>query len=104
MSVNIAEAVFEAVPAEADVIDILARLVWMTQDNGGQIFKTLSAWLTSDDVRRAKVALNFDEVFLWDSDAEMEELLVPLLKRFPSLNDDCSAARNRWRKQFPSIR
>ena len=104
MSVNIAEAVLEAVPAEADVIHILARLVWMTPDNGGQICKTLSSWLISDDVRRAKLAMNFDEVFLWESDAEMDELLALLLQRFPSLKDDCSAARIRWRKQFPSIR
>jgi hypothetical protein len=102
LSVNVAEAIFESVPAEADVIDILARLVWMTPDNGGQIFNALSTWLISGDVRRAKTALNFDEVFLWDSDAEMEEFLVPLLQRFPSLKDDCNAARNRWRKQFPN--
>ena len=102
MSKDVAEVIFEAVPDQADIIDILSQLVWMTPDNGGQICTTLEGWLISPDLRRAKIAVNFDGVFLWDSDAEMEGFLGPLLARFPSLEDDCNAARKRWRKQFPT--
>lgn len=101
MNEDLAEVIFMAVPVRAHVIDILGRLIWMTPDNGGDICKTLQSWLVTGDAERVKVALDFDEVFLWNSESEMESLLDPLAKRLPSVMEDCIAARGRWRMQFP---
>ena len=104
MSVELVEAISNSVPDPTNVVDILGRLVWMTEDNGHSIFEVLKSWLRDGDIRRVKIALRFDEVFLWNSDSEMESLLGPLAERFPAAKDDCISARGRWRVQFPNPR
>lgn len=102
MSVELVEAIFNSVPDPTNAVDILGRLVWMTEDNGHSIFEVLKSWLRDDDIRRVTIALRFDEAFLWSSDSEMENLLGPLAERFPEAKEDCISARGRWRVQFPN--
>jgi hypothetical protein len=81
------------------IADILARLVWLTADNGAAICASLKSWLSSENEEEAAVALTFDEVFLWETDAEMEERLSGIEARFPGLSPLCTVARSRWSGQ-----
>ena len=99
----LAEHIFaERVPGAKPewIADILARLVWLTADNGAGICASLKTWLSGESEERAAVALAFDEVFLWESDAEMEAILSRIEARFPSLAPLCAAARSRWSAQL----
>lgn len=98
------EAICNSVPDPTNAVDILGRLVWMTENNGHSICEALRNWLLNGDRQRATIALRFDEVFLWDSESEMERLLCPLAERFPSVVEDCISALDRWLKQFPNAR
>ena len=82
------------------IADVLGRLVWLTADNGAEICQALRQWLTSEIKEKIVVALAFDEVFLWNSEAEMEELLSAIEARFPDLSPMCTAAKSRWKAQF----
>lgn len=79
--------------------DLFGRLIWMTEDNGAEIRGTLGRWLDSLDVEKVRIALAFDESFLWDNTSEMDLRLANVLSRFPGEAQRCKAARDRWIKQ-----
>lgn len=82
------------------IADVLAFLVWLTRDNGAAICQSLRAWLAGDNEEKAAVALVFDEVFLWNTEAEMNELLSNVESRFPRLVPLCGMVRSRWEAQI----
>jgi hypothetical protein len=82
------------------IADVLARLVWLTGDNGAGICHTLRQWLAGRNEEKAAVALAFDEVFLWNTEVEMENLLSSVETQFTNLTSMCAGARSRWRAQF----
>lgn len=101
-SQSLADHIFEKRASEAEptwIADVLARLVWLTADNGAEICQTLRQWLTSEVEEKVSVALAFDEIFLWNSEAEMEDVLLSIERRFSVLSPMCTLARNRWRRE-----
>lgn len=79
--------------------DLFGRLMWLTADNGAEICGTLGCWLDGLDVEKVRIALAFDECFLWDSTSEMDQRLANVLSRFPGEAPRCKAARDRWINQ-----
>lgn len=101
---SLANRIFSECTSAAEpewIADVLARLVWLTADNGAAICEDLRAWLTEGSRAQAACALAFDEVFLWHDEAEMDELLSAVRLRFPDLATRCDEACNRWAAQFP---
>jgi len=83
------------------IAEILARLVWLTDDNGLEISNSLRRWLTEDDLTKIEIALAFREVWLWSTPEEMDTILSSVEARFPALCDQCATLRADWQKQFP---
>jgi hypothetical protein len=52
LSVELVEAICNSVPDPTNAVDLLGRLVWMTEDDGHSIFELLKSWLRDDDIRR----------------------------------------------------
>src|SRR5689334_19661085 len=99
---DLADHIFSkrATSAEPEwIADILARLLWLTEDNGGEICNTLKRWLTEDQPLKAQIALQVDEIFLWESREEMEGILDRIKKDFPALAEVCAKSRTRWNEQ-----
>jgi len=99
---ELAEHIFANRAAEAKpewIADVLGRLVWITNDNGAEICRTLRSWLDSEQLEKVRIALAFDEVFLWETEAEMERVFGSICARFPGLVARCEAIRVSWLDQ-----
>jgi hypothetical protein len=103
-TVDIAELLFYRrapnVPAKW-IADILDRLVWLTDDNGDSIWHTLRSWLFGEDAEKVEVALAFDALYLWRSEAEMNQISEKIGARFPMLKGICDQRIAAWHRQFP---
>lgn len=100
---NIAEEIFERRAKNAKpawMADLLQRLVWLLNDNGEEIVNTLGRWIDSGDLERARVALAFQDVFLFSTRDQMVEAYGQLATRFPQLRPECDATLKRWDNQF----
>jgi hypothetical protein len=85
------------------IAEILARLVWLTDDNGHEISNSLRRWLAEEDLPKVEIALAFREVWLWNTRKEMDLILGPIEARFPTLLGQCSSLRAAWQEQFPEL-
>jgi hypothetical protein len=81
------------------IADVLGRLVWLTADNGASICESLREWLASESEEKVAIALAFDEVCLWETEAEMNGVLSSVETRFARLAPLCTAARSRWKTE-----
>lgn len=99
---NIAEMLFRRrasnLPPNA-LAEVFARLVWTMDDNGTEIFHTLRQWIESGDVERARIALAFDEGFLYGAFNETIEAFNRLCLRFPELRPACDKNLAAWDQQ-----
>jgi len=57
----------------------LARLVWLTEDEGDEISNSLRRWLDGDDLAKIEIALAFDELWLWQTRDEMDATLAAVV-------------------------
>ncbi len=99
---NLAEQIFERQASSVKpewLADLYGRLVWLLDDNGAEVIDTLRKWIEVGNESRAKVALKFDEGFLFQSRAEMVEAFDQLCCRFPNLQTDCDLVIMAWDKQ-----
>ncbi|WP_374582838.1 hypothetical protein [Pseudoduganella sp.] len=85
------------------IAELLARLVWLTDDNGHEISDSLRRWLAEDDLAKVEIALAFREVWLWNTRDEMDTILRSVEARFPTLLGQCAALRAAWKNQFPEL-
>lgn len=83
------------------IAELLARLVWLTDDNGHEISNSLRRWLAEGDLPKVEIALAFREVWLWNTREEMNAALCQVEARFPTLLEQCATLRAAWQKQFP---
>ncbi|MRW92280.1 hypothetical protein GJ699_19990 [Duganella sp. FT80W] len=83
------------------IAEILARLVWLTDDNGHEITNSLRRWLNEEDSAKVQIALLFRELWLWDTCTEMDSVLDSVEARFPAFSGQCASLRLDWKKQFP---
>lgn len=81
--------------------ELFGNLMWLTEDNGAEIWGSLRRWLESDDPEKVRIALAFDASFLWESATEMDRLLSGVLARFPTEAHRCEVLRSAYMKQFP---
>ena len=104
-TLDIAEYLFEhrarRLPAKS-LADILDRLIWIVDDNGGQICATIERWLRSDDRDRIEVALLCDETFPFNDAREMDSQLDRISAKWPELESVCRAKVESRRAQNPS--
>jgi len=85
------------------IAELLARLVWLTDDNGHEISNSLRRWLAEDELAKVEIALAFREVWLWNTREEMDAILRSVQVRFPALHRQYAALRAAWRNQFPEL-
>ena len=100
---NITEEIFERRAKNAKpewVADLFQRLVWLLSDNGEEIVQTLGRWVDSGDLERSRVALAFQDVFLFSTRDQMVEAYGRLAARFPQFRTECDATLKRWDNQF----
>ncbi len=99
---SIAEYLFRrcarALPDQA-LTDIFGRLVWAMDDNGKEIVQTLCHWIESGDLECARVALAFDECFLYQTRDAMVTAFDGLCARFPDLRLRCDEKLAAWDTQ-----
>lgn len=104
-SMNLADHIFAKRVLSADpawIADILARLIWLTEDNGKEIADSLPRWLTENDQLKVQIAMHVGEVWLWETSGEMDGILGSVAARFPSPSEICTKRRLEWNNQFPS--
>ena len=102
LQMELAELIFEkrVISGQPEwFADLFGRLMSLTADNGAEIRGTLGRWLDGQDVEKVRIALAFDEGYLWDSTSEMDRRLANVLSRFPGEAQRCKAARDRWISQ-----
>jgi hypothetical protein len=103
--VDIAEWLFvrraRDLPSKA-LADIFDRLVWIVDDNGGEICATLERWLKSSDRDRVEVALQVDGVFPFRDAHEMEAVLSRVASTWPDFAERCRKIMDTRRKQNPT--
>lgn len=96
---NIADFIFErrAPGAKPEwLAEIFERLVWLLDDNGAEILARMRQWIESGDLERARVALAFTEVYLYQTRPEMVTAFDALCARFPELRERCSEILAQW--------
>jgi hypothetical protein len=101
---DLADHIFEKRTHSANpewIADILARLVWLTDDNGHEITNSLRRWIGEDDPLKVQIALLVGEVWLWETREEMDGILGAVVARFPALSELCTKQRDQWNLQFP---
>ena len=79
--------------------DILGRLIWIVDDNGTEITRTLAEWLRGEDREKIAVALSFDEVFLADTPEQLGILFDQVCVRFPEFRAKCDGILLAWAEQ-----
>ncbi len=85
------------------IAELLARLVWLTDDNGYEISNSLRRWLAEGNLSKVEIALAFREVWLWETRDQMDTILSSVEARFPALLEQCAALRTVWQQQFPEL-
>lgn len=81
----------------ASIADIIDGLIWITDDNGGQVCSMCESWLLGDDPFRAEIALSVQNVFFFESHEEMMRVFSRITERWPSFQDTCLAISRRRR-------
>jgi len=79
--------------------DLFERLGWMMDDEGAEIHATMRRWIESGDLARARVALGFTDVFLYQTRSEMVTAFDQLCTRFPELRSRCDEIVAQWDAQ-----
>ena len=99
---NIADHLFDHrvtnLPPEV-LADVLARLVWVMDDNGEAIGRALRQWFDSNDPERIEIALCFDEFFLFESREEMIRVFSRVSLAFPEFCARCEEVLRLWDTQ-----
>ena len=83
--------------------DLFSRLVWTMDDNGAEVVRIMQQWIESGDAERARVALAFDEGFLYPTRDEMVSAFNRVCARLPELRAACDVRLTAWDDQH-SIR
>ena len=81
------------------IADVLQRLVWLTDDNGGEIELVRRRWLVGDDRFRAEVALSMTDVFPADSREELVAVMERVKHRWPEFAEHCGCWLRQWDAQ-----
>lgn len=84
------------VPA-AEFGSIIDALIWITNDNGGQVCATCESWLLGHELYRIEIALSVQNVFFFKSQKEMEDAFSLIIQRWPFLRDTCDEISRRRR-------
>ena len=101
-SMNLAESLFTKRARNLNpesLGDILGRLIWIVDDNGTEITRTLAEWLRGEDREKIAVALSFDEVFLADTPEQLGILFDQVCVRFPEFRAKCDGILLAWAEQ-----
>jgi hypothetical protein len=103
---SIAEQIFERRAKSVKpewLADLYGRLVWLLDDNGADTLETLRRWVESGDLERARVAVAFDEAFLYLTRDEMVAAFARLTARFPELRSRCDEIVSQWDQQHENL-
>jgi hypothetical protein len=72
-----------------DFAEVFDRLIWLTDDNGGEILDELERWLREGDERRVRVALALESVFPFRDRSSMARELERIAAAWPELDARC---------------
>jgi hypothetical protein len=81
--------------AEA-VADIFARLVWILEDNGGELASVRCDWLEGDDVVKVEIALLIEDVYPYKEREKMQAVFQRIAERWPRLGAPCRKIMDAW--------
>ncbi|WDE06528.1 hypothetical protein SG34_006305 [Thalassomonas viridans] len=84
----------------SELSEILDRLIWYMDDNGGEIEDVRNKWLASDDKRKVEVALGMSDTFPFDTRDKLKACFDRIINEWPDLDADCQKILETWDKQF----
>ena len=81
------------------ICEILEKLMWLTEDNGSEIYETLKGWLASGDLEKIKIALSCQDFFLFQTREEFIQAHSNICKQYPELQHRCDEIVASWDEQ-----
>ncbi|WP_436535043.1 hypothetical protein [Actinoplanes sp. HUAS TT8] len=86
----------------SDLGEVLDHLVWLTDDNGHDIFEVCREWLESGERRKVEAGLGLSEAFLYNDRETYERVLLPIAARWPDLAGQVQEKLDVFNRQFPN--
>ena len=92
MKNTIADRIVERAAPSAEpqwLADVLQRLVWIMDENGAEVMGAVERCLQGNDERKLRVALAIDDVFPFQSEERMAEVLRRVAEKWPEHRARC---------------